>query len=246
MVRAFIIIFGLCAASFIGSLSYRIPRGISMVKPGSFCPHCSHPLGVLDLIPVVSYLLLRGRCRYCGGRIPSKYLIIEIAVPLLLLLLFERIGLCPRYYLLSYLFCVMVYLSLLDIDTGRVGAWDIVAVYLGSVVSLFLAVTGRGSYGAAHYFFGSLVGIGLVGVSFVVVFLVKRRVPMGAGDLLVIPAVGLYIGVREIVRVLIFGSGLGAAVGAVLIVTGAVTRDQKFPLLPFLTAGIAFELLLFS
>lgn len=246
MARIYIILFGLCIASFIGSLSYRVPRGISIVKPRSFCPHCFHTLGVADLIPVVSYLLLRGRCRHCSRRIPIKYLIVEIAVPLVLLLLFERTGLSYRYFILSYLYCIMVYLSLLDIETGRIGMWDVASVYPGGVLLLLLAATDRVQLPAAHYLLGSLVGVGLVGVSFAVVLLLKRKIPMGMGDLLVIPAVGLCFGVKEIVRVLIFGSSIGVVVGTVLMVAGTVGREQKFPMLPFLAAGIAVELLLFA
>ncbi|HUT65355.1 MAG TPA: prepilin peptidase [Spirochaetota bacterium] len=246
MARIYTILFGLCIASFIGSLSYRVPRGISIVRPRSFCPHCFHTLGLADLIPVVSYLLLRGRCRHCNMKIPPRYFLVELALPLLFLLLFQRIGFTYRFFLLSYLISVMLYLSLLDIDTGHVSAWDIAAVYIGSLVLLFFSLTNRVPYRATYYLFGSLVGAGLVGVSFTVVLLLKRRIPMGAGDLLVIPALGFYFGAREIVRVLIFGSALGVAVGVVLMAVGAVKRDQKFPLLPYLAAGVVFELLLFS
>ena len=246
MARVYIILFGLCIASFIGSLSYRAPRGISIVKPGSYCPNCFHNLGVADLIPVASYILLRGRCRYCRTRIPLRYLVIELAVPLLILVLYERIGFTYRYFVLAYLVFVMIYLSLLDIDAGHIGVWDIAAAYPGSLALLFLSLTGRVSDTAGHYLLGSLAGVGLVGASFAVVLIKKRRMPMGAGDLLVIPAVGLCFGMREVVRVLIFGSVLGVASGVVLMTVGAVKRDAKFPLLPYLTAGIAVELLFFS
>ena len=246
MARIYIILIGLCIASFVGSLAYRVPRGISIVRPRSFCPRCSHPLGAADLIPVVSYLLLLGRCRYCGEKIPARYLVIELALPLALLIVFERTGFTYSYFVFSYLMAVMLYLSLLDIDTGRIGPWDIAAVYFGSLALLYLSLTGRVPHGVSYYLFGSLAGVGLVGVSYAVVLILKRKIPMGGGDLLLMPGLGFHFGIREIVRVLIFGSVLGIAVGVVLIAVGAVKRDQKFPLLPCLLAGVVIELCLFS
>ncbi len=246
MTVLYLILVGLCIASFIGSLAYRVPRGISIVRPPSFCPSCETRLGPADLVPVVSYVALLGRCRHCGRRIPFQYLIVELCVPASFVFLYRRFGFSPLFFSYSYLCCVMFYLSLVDIDTGHIGAGDIAAVYLAGIAVLCLSAAGKTPHRAIWYLFGALAGAGLVGVSYAVVFLLKRRVPMGGGDLLVVPALGLCAGLRGIIHVLIAGSALGAVLGIILITAGAVKRDQKFPMLPYLACGIVMELVLFS
>jgi len=246
MTILYLILVGLCIGSFIGSLAYRVPRGISIVRPTSFCPSCETRLRPADLIPVVSYVALRGRCRYCGTRIPFQYLVIEFCVPASFVFLYRRFGLSPVFLSYSYLCCVMFYLSLVDIDTGHIGIGDIAAVYFAGAAVLCLSTAGRTPHRAIWYLFGALAGAALVGVSYAVVFLLKRRVPMGCGDLLVVPALGLCAGLRGIIHVLIAGSAVGAVIGIVLITAGAVKRERKFPMLPYLACGIVMELVLFS
>ncbi len=80
LVVAFWLVWGLVFGSFLTCLIYRLPRGLSILKPRSHCPNCSTPLGVLDLVPVFSYLLFGAKCRHCGVKIPPKYLYVELTV----------------------------------------------------------------------------------------------------------------------------------------------------------------------
>ena len=86
LLLSFVVIIGLALGSFLGACVYRIPRGISVIRPGSFCPHCQRKLGWRDLVPVVSPILNGWKCRRCGVRIPPKYTSIEIVTALALLL----------------------------------------------------------------------------------------------------------------------------------------------------------------
>jgi leader peptidase (prepilin peptidase)/N-methyltransferase len=235
----------LCIASFIGSLSYRLPRGISIVRPRSFCPQCKRDLGIQDLIPVLSYLILKGRCRHCGRRIPVQYFVIEILLPLFYFFLYRKLGIDEAFFLYAYLFTVMLYLSLLDIDTGRIGPLDIASVYIGDIVFVWLLLSKRAAHTVSYHLFGLLIGVGLVAVSFGLTLIIRRKLPMGAGDLMIIPAVSFYFGIREVIRVLIFGSALGIIVSMLLVLARVVKREHKFPMIPYLTAGILIEVLLF-
>ena len=78
----FSLILGLIIGSFINVLVYRVPKGESIVYPTSHCPECKHPLKWYDLIPLLSYIMLRGKCRYCGHKIPVRYPVIELVAGL--------------------------------------------------------------------------------------------------------------------------------------------------------------------
>jgi leader peptidase (prepilin peptidase)/N-methyltransferase len=245
MTETFIILIGLCIASFIGSLSYRSQRGISIVGPRSYCPECKRTLGIQDLIPVISYLLLKGRCRYCGARIHIKYFVIEVLTPLFYFILYKKIGIDHNFFLYTYLFTVMLYLSLLDFDTGHIGFWDIASVYIGDLALIWLLVSKRSSHTPSHHLFGLIIGVGLVAVSFGLILIIKRKIPMGTGDLMIVPAVSFYFGFREVIRVLVFGSAIGVIISAMLVLSRVVKREYKFPMIPYLTAGVIIEVLLF-
>jgi leader peptidase (prepilin peptidase)/N-methyltransferase len=87
-----IVIYGLIIGSFLNFLIYRIPRGESIAWPGSHCPACGHPLSWYDNIPLFSYMVLRGKCRYCGTGISAVYPLVEASNALLYLIMYGRFG----------------------------------------------------------------------------------------------------------------------------------------------------------
>jgi len=246
MLIVYIILVGCALASFIGTLAYRVPRGISIISPSSFCPQCKRRIPPFDLIPVVSYIVLGGRCRYCSGKIPIRYLIVEILLPATFVFLYIKMGAGYLFLVYAYLFCVLFYLSLLDLDTGLLGFADIASVYAGSGAFWFFLLKDYTPYPYSHYLLGVVTGVAIFIMSFGVVYAVKRRLPMGAGDLLVIPAVFSFFGFREVIRVILITGTSGVFSGALLLLTGLVKREHKFPLLPYLSAGVFIEVLLIS
>lgn len=245
MVLIFVVLVGLSIASFIGSLSYRIPRNISIVTPPSFCISCKKRLKPYDLIPVLSYILLGGRCRYCRSKIPLKYFILELSVPLIYAALYLNIGPGCAFFIYCYLITVLVYLTLVDIDYGTISFYDIIPVYPGGIVLMVFSFLGKLPYMARHYLYGAAAASVLLLISCLIVYIIKKRVPIGVGDLLVIPGVSLHFGMVEVIRIMIFSSIIGVLSGFALIYTGKVVRDFKFPMIPFLTAGVFIEILLF-
>lgn len=239
-----IVILGLITASFIETLAYRTQRGISIITPPSSCDHCHTKLKFYEKIPVLSWIILRGKCRYCGNKIPVKYIITELILPGIYMLLYIRYKNLYEIALYAYLVTVMAYLSLLDIDRGSISMYDIAALYIGSAVNTVLSFTGHLTFAPKHYFFGLISGIAIVMVSFLIVYAVKKRIPMGAGDLLIIPAFSLFFGYREVITILIVSSTAGIFAGIFLMITGVVKREHKFPMIPYLTFGIVVQLIL--
>ena len=246
MILLYIVLTGLCIASFIGSLAFRVPRGISILHPPSFCPACGNRIKPYDLVPVISYLLLKGRCRECGSRIPLRFLLLEIGVPLIYAAIYYRVGLSITFYTRCYLMTLLVYLALIDIDTGEIGIWDIIPVYLGGIAILIFSSLGMLPFGILHYLSGSFAASALLAAGFSITYLLKRRIPLGKGDLFLVPGVSLYFGLIEAIRVMMFSSVTGTLFGLVWIMKGRVEKHSGIPLLPFLAAGVMIEIFLFS
>jgi len=111
-----VLFFGLCIGSFLNVCIYRLPRSLSIVTPASFCPHCSKPIRWWDNIPVVSYLLLRGRCRDCHTRISLRYPAVEILSGGTILYLYTRYGWSTDFFKFSFLLLFLILISFIDID----------------------------------------------------------------------------------------------------------------------------------
>ena len=246
MERLFVVLAGLALASFINSLAYRVPRGVSIIHPPSYCTGCGRAIRPYDLVPVVSWLLLRGRCRHCGGRIPASTLAVEIAIPLAYFLLHQREGLGALFFVHAYLIGVLAYLSLVDIEWRSLGIAESMMPAAGGCVLLWLAYHGQAINPVSHYLYGAAGGCTLLCLSFAVVYAFKKSPPLGPADLLAVPGVSLYFGLNGVVRVMIAASLLGIAAGAFLLVTRRVDRGFKYPLIPFLTVGVLLEVLVFS
>ncbi len=244
MVIIYIILVGLCMASFVGSLSYRVPLGLSVVAPRSFCVNCKETIKPYDLVPFFSYLILQGRCRSCGYRIAFKYFAAEIFVPVMYAGLYFKYGTGYDFFIYCYLVTVLVYLSLVDLDHRALSIPDIISCYAGGISFIILTSARKIPRSPAQFLYGALSASVLIAVSFVIILVMKKRSPMGAGDLMVIPGVGLHFSMIEVVRVLVFSSTIGVITGVILFIAKVVERNYRFPMIPFITAGVAIEILL--
>jgi len=246
MLIIIIILIGLCIASFIETAVYRINRDISLIYPPSFCDNCKKKLKIYDLIPILSYIILGGKCRYCKAKIPLKYLLIEISIPSLYVILYILNNNFYKFLLLSYLITILIYLSMLDIESGYISFIDIGLVYIGSIALLVLSYTGLITKGMLFYLYGAIIGLALILLSFLIVVIIRKKIPMGAGDLLVIPAVTLFFGFKGAITLLIVSSVSGVFIGIILIMFNVVKRDYKFPMIPYITLGVIIEILVFQ
>ena len=133
----FIFLFGLCVGSFLNVCIYRLPRQLSLVKPSSFCPKCKVPIKWYDNIPLISFLILRGRCRNCRGRISFRYFLVEALTGLVFLFTYVKLGLSiiSLKYIVLFSFCIVV--SFIDIDYRAIPGW--VCVF-GMVLGLSFAL----------------------------------------------------------------------------------------------------------
>ncbi|MDQ0373902.1 prepilin peptidase [Cellulomonas humilata] len=185
---------GLAIGSFLNVVIWRVPRGESITHPPSACPTCGHAIRARDNVPLVSWLLLRGRCRDCSSPISARYPLVELATGVLFVVVTVWVGFdAPAVWALPaflYLAAVSVALAMIDIDTKTLPDKIVLPSYVVAIVLLAVASWGAGDWGALLR-----AGLGCVVLwtfYFVVVFAYPKG--MGFGDVKLAGLLGLYLG----------------------------------------------------
>lgn len=231
-------VFGLLIGSFLNVVVYRVPRGESLVSPGSHCPTCGRPIAAYDNVPVVSWLLLRGRCRRCKAPISVRYPLVELVTGVLFAAVTARLVGDQAWAVPAYLFftAMGVALALIDIDVKRLP--DVMTLPSYPVMGVLLllpaiASSAWGTYGLAWAYAAAMF-------LFYVVLRVIYPGGMGMGDVKYSGVVGLALGWFGW-RVLIVGGFtaflLGGVLGALLMLAGRAGRKSRVPFGPFMIAG---------
>jgi leader peptidase (prepilin peptidase) / N-methyltransferase len=225
---AFLGAFGAAIGSFVNVVAYRLPRHQSLVKPRSRCPHCERQIAGYDNIPVVSWILLRARCRHCQAPIPVRYPLVEALTALLFVGVGLKIGVEDTLLPALALTITLVAAAETDLEhhiiPNRLTATSaIAAVALWAVVN-----PGRLP---ENLIAGAAAG------GFLLLAAVTYPAGMGMGDVKLAGVMGLYLGV-SVAPALFVGFAAGAAVGiALVVVRGASARKQGVPFGPFLALG---------
>ena len=229
-------ILGLLIGSFLNVVIYRVPKGESVVSPRSRCPGCGQEISARDNIPVVSWLLLRGRCRHCSARISARYPVVEIvhaALWLAMLWRFDWSWELPAYL---YFASVGLALAVIDLDTKRLPNALTLPSYVVVGALLLLPAVADGDWSA--YLTAWLAAAALFGFYFLLVVLYPAG--MGLGDVKLAGVLGLllgWLGWGELVVGGFLGFFLGALVGGALMLLGRAGRKSKVPFGPFMIAG---------
>ncbi|MCP9447793.1 MAG: A24 family peptidase [Nitrospira sp.] len=229
---------GALVGSFLNVCIYRLPRRESIVWPGSHCPVCSHPIAWYDNIPLVSYLVLVGRCRSCSGPIPWRYPIVESlnAAGYIGLLWYFGLGWSTVVYALLY--------SSLLIVAGTDLSHKIIpnAITLpGTAVGLLSSATVL-STGLVNGLIGMLVGGGILWVLAWLSPYLFGKEGMGGGDIKLMAMIGAFLGWKPALVTIMMGSLLGSLVGLTLIGTRVISRQDYIPFGPFLVCGALIAL----
>jgi leader peptidase (prepilin peptidase)/N-methyltransferase len=233
---------GLFIGSFLNVVIHRVPAGESVVHPRSRCPGCGAEIAWYDNIPVLSWLVLRGRCRGCGERISIRYPLVELGTALLFAATAWWTGLAwvlPAYL---YLAAISVALSAIDLDTKRLPDRIVLPSYV--VAAVLLALPALLDDGGADYVRALLAAAALFAFYFLLAFIYPAG--MGFGDVKFSGVLGLYLGWVSWGAVIIgtFAAFvLGAVVGIAVLVGGRGGRKTKVPFGPFMVLGAYLGLL---
>jgi len=223
--------FGLAVGSFSNVCIHRLPRKESVVFPRSHCPACSLAIRPLDNIPVISYIVLRGKCRDCATRISPIYPVIEMVTAVLLLAGFIKFGLTFEFLVYSVMAPALVIITVIDIEHQIIP--DIITL---PGIALGLAV-GTYTIGYADSLIGFFVGGGLF-----YSLAVLSNGGMGGGDIKYIAAIGALLGWQKVLLVIFVGSFLGSIVGAFQITVQKKSRKSLIPFGPFLASATLITL----
>jgi leader peptidase (prepilin peptidase)/N-methyltransferase len=229
-------VMGLLIGSFLTVVVDRVPRGGSVMAPPSACGACGSRLTVLDLVPIGSWLALRGKCRHCGAAIGIEPLVIEIATATLFVLFGLEFGADPALPAFCILGAALVALVWIDLHEFRLPRE---ITYTAFVLSLIVLVVAALVDDEPRKIYEALLGAGIALAIMGVIYLASRG-GMGDGDVRLAPLLGLHLGYIEpgIVPIGLFlGFAIGAVVGVVMMTVGKAGRKTALPFGPFLAAG---------
>jgi len=218
-------ILGLISGSFLNVVIYRLPRGESIISPPSHCPECGHELSPLELVPVISYFLLKGRCRECGSKISVRYPLVELGTGIIFLAnayFFTEILVVITGIILGGLLLV---LSLIDIDRQILpDKLTIPGLALGLIMS-FIRPDIHPLTAVAGVFAGG-------GFLFVIAF--ASRGGLGGGDIKMMAFVGSFIGPAQVMLAIFLGAFIGLMANVPGLIGGNVGLKSRLPFGPFL------------
>lgn len=226
-------LFGFIVGSFLNVVIHRLPDGRSLIHPRSRCPRCENPIRFYDNIPVLSFLILRGRCRDCREPISWRYPLVEILTALCLLGLYWRYGLSPQFACYGLLILFLIPIAIIDLDRGLIlNRLTIPGFILGLPLVLLLHIETWWNVliGAAG---GGLI-VWLIGLLGRAMF---RKESLGMGDIKLIVMIGVYVGFPEVIISLFFG----VVAAAITIFIGMSLRKIRLgdtlPFGPFIAVG---------
>jgi leader peptidase (prepilin peptidase)/N-methyltransferase len=232
------IVFGAIVGSFLNVCIYRIPRGESIIFPGSHCPQCQRPIPFYDNIPLVSCLLLRARCRYCQGPISLQYPLVEGVTALGSFLLFSRFGISWSYLFYFAFIASLIVITVIDLYHQIIP--DVISlpgIGVGLIASFVLPEL---------TFLNSLIGLLLGGGSLFLVatfyhWLFKRE-GMGGGDVKLLAMIGAFLGWKAVILTILLGSLVGSLIGVIVMVIKGKDLKYAIPFGPFLSLGAVISL----
>lgn len=231
MTAAELVLLGVCGAafgSFVNVLAYRLPRRESIVKPRSRCPGCGTTIRAYDNVPIVSWVLLRGRCRDCGMRIAIRYPLVEAVTAILFVMLGLKFGREAALWPALALAVTLVAAAATDLEE-RIIPNRLMAA--GAVLALVLWTLADPGRLPENVIAGAAAG------GFLLIAALAYPAGMGMGDVKLAAVMGLFLG-RSVAPALFVGFAAGALVGmAVVAVRGAAARKQGVPFGPFLALG---------
>lgn len=221
---------GAAVGSFLNVCIVRLPKGGSLIKPGSHCPHCQNPIRFYDNIPLFSYIVLRGKCRRCKAQISPRYFLVEGLSGLMALALFRNFGFSPELAVYFIFFSALLVVIFIDLDTWTIP--DIITlpgIVVGVAASFLLP-----RLDLWQSLLGLLAGGGVLFLVAVGYQLLRKKEGMGGGDIKLLAMIGAFLGLPGVIYTLFASSLVGSLAGVLLMLRNKSGRGTRIPFGPFL------------
>jgi leader peptidase (prepilin peptidase)/N-methyltransferase len=226
MIYIIVLVLGMVIGSFLNVCIYRIPKGESIAFPPSHCTVCNGRIKTYDLIPVLSYIWLKGRCRSCGERISIKYPLIELLTGILFLVVFIKFNLtveCLKYLIFV---SILIVTAFIDLDHSIIPGK--LMIFAGISGIIFNIIGYKSNTALLDYLYGFLAGGG------VILLIVVLTGGMGGGDIQLMAVAGLFLGLKLTVLTLLFSFITGAIAGVTLMLLKKKSRRDYIPFGPWI------------
>lgn len=234
-------LFGLCVGSFLNVVIYRVPLGMSLARPGSHCTKCDYSLRWYDNIPVLSWIMLGGRCRKCREPISIRYTAVELANTVLWLLcamLFWEQN--PVYAIVCAIVCsVLICIFYIDLEHMLIYNRFVLLIAAGGLITMFH----DGYTKPIDHVIGALAGGGVFALLYFGAILILKREAMGFADVKLAAAAGLLLGWQKFILAILVGSVVGSFVLVILNRVKNQERNTEYPFGPFIVGGMLLALL---
>ena len=234
-----IFVLGLIVGSFSNVCIYRVPRNESVIYPGSHCPKCHSNISPIDNIPLLSYILLKGRCRNCRSKISIQYPVVEFLTGLIYLIIYLIYGLSIQSLVYLILSSALIIIAFIDLNEQIVP--DVISlpgIGVGLILSFFVPYISF-----INSALGVVVGGGIILIIALVGSMIFKKEAMGGGDVKLAAMIGAFLGWRYAIISLFLGFFLGALTGIILIMAKIKKREDAIPFGPFIALGSIITLL---
>lgn len=234
----FTFILGIVVGSFLNVCIYRLPLKKSVASGYSACPSCGKRLTALDMIPVFSYLFLRGKCRLCNAHIPAQYPIVELLTGILFTLLAVKFGLNIQFPFYAALISMLIVITWIDLKHMIIPNGIVITGLIVGVIQLAFSCFSSSLQHWSQYVIGFFAGgLPLLLIAGICTLVLKKEA-FGGGDIKLMAFAGLIIGWKLIIPSYFIGLITGAIVGVIALSTGKKERGDEIPFGPFLSVGI--------
>ncbi len=238
-----VFVFGLVIGSFLNVCIYRIPLSKSIVFPSSACTFCGHPIRWFDNIPLVSFLILRGKCRDCSTPISARYFAVELLTALAGVGLLFYFSLCPAFFVYWLFTCALIVIVFIDIEHQEIpDEISLPGICFGMVLFTVFKLGGAGTYAGSLLgsFLGVVAGGGSMFLLGVIGELIFRKQALGGGDVKLMAMLGAFLGWKLVILTFFLAPILGVGVGVFMKIK---FRRDVIPYGPYLSLAALVSLL---
>ena len=236
-----VFVLGASFASFAGVVAYRLPKSLSVIKPNSYCTSCQKPIKIYDNIPIISWILVKGKCRYCNAKIGTFPFLIEIFGGLGFMLSYFVYGdnLANLPILVALMLMIFLFIIIAAIDYETHDIYNITLIIFG-IIALFISIYKIIVFNKNPWFYilGEIIGFAFFGIIKLVSKIILKKDALGSGDVYLVGIAGMLLGVFPLLISIIIATLIGSIIEIIKIKINKSELESEIAFAPYLLLGI--------